>query len=72
MVALDINGEVIRPAISWNDTRSAQAALDLNREEGGNSEIARKVGSLLVASFTATKLRWMADNEADNAACCEV
>ena len=68
MVALDTNGEVIRPAILWNDTRSAQAALDLNREEGGNSEIARKVGSLLVASFTATKLRWMADNEPENAA----
>ena len=68
MVALDSNGEVIRPAILWNDTRSAQAALDLNREEGGNSEIARKVGSLLVASFTVTKIRWMADNEPENAA----
>ena len=68
MVALDINGQVIRPAMLWNDTSSAQAALDLNREEGGNSEIARKVGSLLVASFTATKLRWMADNEPENAA----
>jgi xylulokinase len=68
MVALDSDGGVIRPAILWNDTRSAQAALDLNREEGGDSEIARKVGSLLVASFTASKLRWMADNEAENAA----
>jgi len=68
MVALDSDGEVIRPALLWNDTRSAQAALDLNREEGGDAEIARKVGSVLVASFTATKLRWMADNEAENAA----
>lgn len=68
MVALDSNGEVIRPALLWNDTRSAKAAEDLNREEGGNAEIARKVGSVLVASFTASKLRWMADNEAENAA----
>ena len=68
MVALDSDGEVIRPALLWNDTRSAQAALDLNREEGGNAEIARKVGSVLVASFTASKLRWMADNEPHNAA----
>lgn len=68
MVALDNAGDVIRPAILWNDTRSAQAALDLNRELGGNSQIARKVGSVLVASFTATKLRWMADNEPDNTA----
>ena len=68
MVALDSDGEVIRPALLWNDTRSAKAAEDLNREEGGNAEIARKVGSVLVASFTASKLRWMADNEAENAA----
>jgi len=68
MVALDSAGDVIRPAILWNDTRSAQAALDLNRELGGDSQIARKVGSVLVASFTATKLRWMADNEPENTA----
>ena len=68
MIAMDSQGAVIRPAILWNDTRSAQAALDLNREAGGNSEIARKTGSVLVASFTATKLRWMADNEPDHAA----
>ena len=68
MVALDKDGEVIRPALLWNDTRSAQAALDLNREEGGDGQIARKVGSVLVASFTASKLRWMADNEPGNAA----
>ncbi|CAB4712861.1 unannotated protein [freshwater metagenome] len=68
MVALDSQGQIIRPALLWNDLRSAQAALDLNREEGGNDEIARKVGSVLVASFTATKLRWMADHEPENAA----
>ena len=68
MVALNSDGGVIRPALLWNDTRSAQAALDLNREEGGDAQIARKVGSVLVASFTATKLRWMADNEPGNAA----
>ena len=68
MVALDNNGHVIRPALLWNDTRSAQAAQDLNAEEGGNAEIARKVGSVLVASFTASKLRWMADHEPENAA----
>lgn len=68
MVALDSAGEVIRPALLWNDMRSAHAADDLNREEGGNAQIARKVGSVLVASFTASKLRWMADNEPDNAA----
>ena len=68
MVALDSSGEVIRPALLWNDTRSAQSARDLNAEMGGDAQAAQKVGSVLVASFTATKLRWLADNEKANAA----
>ena len=66
MVVLDNNGDVIRPALLWNDTRSAQSARDLNAEMGGDKEAAKKVGSVLVASFTATKLRWLADNEKAN------
>ena len=68
MVAIDAQGKVIRNALLWNDTRSAQEADDLNREVGGDQEIARKVGSKLVASFTASKVRWMADHEPENAA----
>ena len=67
MVTLDNNGDVIRPALLWNDTRSAQAARDLNAEMGGDAEASKKVGSVLVAAFTATKLRWLADNEKANA-----
>ena len=63
MVVLDEHADVIRPALLWNDTRSAQAARDLNSELGGDAETAKKVGSVLVASFTATKLRWLADHE---------
>jgi xylulokinase len=68
MVTLDSSGEVIRSALLWNDTRSAQSARDLNAEMGGDAQAAQKVGSVLVASFTATKLRWLADNEKANAA----
>jgi len=67
MVALDETGQVIRDALLWNDTRSADAATALNKELGGDSEIAKQVGSVLVASFTATKLRWLADSEKANA-----
>ena len=67
MVALDSDGNVIRDALLWNDVRSAQAADDLNREAGGDTEIAQKTGSKLVASFTAAKLRWLADHEPENA-----
>ena len=67
MVALDSKGAVIRDALLWNDTRSADAAAALNKELGGAAEIAKQVGSVLVASFTATKLRWLADSEKANA-----
>lgn len=68
MVALDANGDVVRQALLWNDTRSAQAATDLNSDCGGASAISKATGSLLVAAFTASKVRWMADHEPDNAA----
>ncbi len=68
MVALDSDGQVIRPALLWNDTRSASTANNLNNEIGGSPAMAEAVGSSLVASFTASKVRWLADNEPDNAA----
>jgi xylulokinase len=67
MVALDSEGRVIRPALLWNDTRSAEAAQDLITEIG-LAELVRRTGSVPVASFTATKLRWLRDHEPDNAA----
>jgi xylulokinase len=65
MVVLDRSGEVIRDALLWNDTRSADAAAELAREF---PDIVRRTGSRPVASFTATKLRWLADAEPDAAA----
>lgn len=67
MVVLDLDGRVIRDALLWNDTRSAQAARDLIAEFGAG-ELARRTGSVPVASFTATKLRWLRDAEPENAA----
>lgn len=67
MIALDHQGEIIRDALLWNDTRSAAAAVDLMNEIGGEAETARAVGSVLVASFTVTKVRWVAENEPESA-----
>ncbi|KPM53583.1 xylulose kinase [Frankia sp. CcI49] len=74
MICLDSEGDVIRPALLWNDTRSAQAARDLVTDLGGGDPTAGAaawadaVGSVPVASFTVTKLRWLADHEPDAAA----
>ena len=68
MVVIDDNKQVVRDALLWNDTRSAVAATDLINELGGPSKWADAVGSVPVASFTVTKLRWLATNEPENAA----
>ncbi|WP_026459821.1 xylulokinase [Schaalia suimastitidis] len=67
MVCLDVHGEVIRPALLWNDTRSAGAAADLVNEKGA-AWWAATTGSVPVASLTVAKLRWLAEHEPDNAA----
>ncbi|WP_165067803.1 xylulokinase [Marisediminicola senii] len=67
MVVLDAGGAVIRPALLWNDTRSAPAAVDLIAEVGA-AELAARTGTVPVASITSTKLRWLRDAEPENAA----
>jgi xylulokinase len=68
LVTLDEDNQVVRPALLWNDTRSAAAAEDLISELGGPQEWANAVGSVPVASFTVTKLRWLAEHEPELAA----
>lgn len=67
MVCLDADGEVVRDALLWNDTRSGRAAADLVAELGGPGAWADRIGVVPVASITATKLRWLADTEPDHA-----
>ncbi|MGN6440806.1 MAG: xylulokinase [Arthrobacter sp.] len=74
MVCLDSDGAVIRPALLWNDTRSAGAAAELIESAGGGDPAAgaqywaSATGTVPVASLTVTKLRWLAANEPENAA----
>ena len=67
MVALDETGNVVRPALLWNDNRSAGSADDLVEELGGEAAWAEAVGSVPVSSFTISKLRWMAEHEPESA-----
>ncbi|WP_299447857.1 xylulokinase [uncultured Phycicoccus sp.] len=63
MVLLDDADDVVRPALLWNDTRSAGAAVDLVRELGGPQAWADAVGIVPLAAITAAKLRWVRDHE---------
>src|SRR5580700_2361716 len=67
-VLLDIDDSIVRPALLWNDMRSAAAAAELVAEFGGPRWWADTTGSVPTASFTVTKLRWLAEHEPDNAA----
>jgi xylulokinase len=67
LCALGESGEVIRDALLWNDTSSAQASRDLIAELGGAAAWVQRVGSVPVPSFTVTKLRWLAEHEPQHA-----
>ncbi|MBM6401879.1 xylulokinase [Phycicoccus sonneratiae] len=63
MVLLDEADEVVRPALLWNDTRSAGTARDLVDELGGAQAWADAVGIVPLAAITAAKVRWVRDHE---------
>ena len=67
MVLLDEAGEVVRPALLWNDTRSAEAAADLVDELGAQAWAAA-TGVVPVAATTVSKLRWVARHEPESLA----
>ncbi|MEV6181116.1 xylulokinase [Streptomyces sp. NPDC052015] len=63
LVTLDEHGEPVRPALLWNDVRSAPQARRLTEELGGAKFWAERTGSVPAASFTVTKWAWLAENE---------
>ncbi len=68
MVLVDETGTPVRDALLWNDNRSAPQAATLIEELGGPQAWADTTGIVPVASFTVTKLRWVAEHEPDVAA----
>ncbi len=67
-VMLDESDEPVHDALLWNDLRSADAATELVAELGGPQAAADLTGSVLNASYTITKLRWLRDHEPEAAA----
>ena len=62
LVTLGEDGEPLRPAMLWNDTRSAPQATAL-AEALGAERLAERVGSRPVPSFTVTKWAWLREHE---------
>lgn len=65
LVALDENGEVVRPAILWNDGRT-QAESDYLNTAVGKVRLSAYTANISFAGFTAPKLLWMQKHEPEH------
>ncbi len=62
LVLLDGHGEVLRPAILWNDQRTA-AQCDEIRARLGKERLIQITGNDALTGFTAPKILWVKENE---------
>jgi len=62
LVVLDKDDNVIRPAILWNDGRTAKEVDYLNNVVG-REKLSRLTANIAFAGFTAPKILWMRENE---------
>ncbi len=64
LVVLDKDDNVIRPAILWNDGRTAKQVDYLNNAVG-KEKLSGLTANIAFAGFTAPKILWMRENEPD-------
>lgn len=63
LVTLDSTGRPVRPALLWNDVRSAPQRDRLVEQLGGPAAWADRTGSVPAPAFTVTKWAWLRENE---------
>ncbi len=62
-VFLDKRNSVIRPALLWNDQRTAAECEEITRAAGGRNELIRMVANPALTGFTAPKILWLRNHE---------
>src|SRR5436190_14557065 len=65
-VALDKEGEVIRPAKLWCDTSTAAECEEIMTKLGGLKPTIRALGNAVLPGFTASKILWLKKQEPEN------
>ena len=65
-VFLDEAGEVIRPALLWNDQRTAEECREIEQKAGGREALIRMVANPALTGFTAPKVLWVRRHEPRN------
>ena len=65
-VFLDKDNNVIRPAILWNDQRTAKECEEIEAAVGGRDKLVQMVANPAMTGFTAPKILWLRNNEPEN------
>jgi xylulokinase len=65
-VFLDKSGKVIRPALLWNDQRTAKQCAQIEEKAGGRQALIDLVANPALTGFTAPKILWLRENEPKN------
>lgn len=65
-VFLDKSGSVIRPAILWNDQRTAAECAEIEKKAGGRDKLIGMVANPALTGFTAPKILWLRKHEPKN------
>lgn len=65
-VFLDKNNKVIRPALLWNDQRTAAECAEIESKAGGRKNLIKMVANPALTGFTAPKILWLRNHEPKN------
>ena len=65
-VFLDKQNDVIRPALLWNDQRTAAQCDQITERAGGTRRLIEMVGNPALTGYTAPKILWLRDKEPKN------
>lgn len=65
-VFLDKAGNVVRPALLWNDQRTAEECAEIERLAGGRKKLIKMVANPALTGFTAPKILWLRNHEPRN------
>ena len=65
-VFLDSAGEVIRPALLWNDQRTSAECAEIEERAGGREALIEMVANPALTGFTAPKILWLRNHEPQN------
>lgn len=63
LVALDKNGEVVRPCMIWADLRTGEQCQEVYRKTGGVDGLLKYTNNLMLTGYTGGKIMWFMQNE---------